>query len=146
MDKKNPKTKSYIWTAMVLQEGHEGFCQKWLRNACVQLTDSGGNTSFVPIVPNWDPDMTVHEDLNQIPLNQDGLSQGPLRKLELGSSQLPVGKVVQANTTNVEGDQNPVSKPFVLLDPNDVFRMFSDLQCSTDEPNCSATAAPEVIF
>ena len=86
--KKNPRTKSYIWTARVLQEGHEDFCKFWLSKATVQLEDSAGNTIFVPIVPSHDPDLTVYEDVAQLMLNDNLGSQGARRKLDMvGTSQ-----------------------------------------------------------
>ena len=138
--KKNPRTKSYIWTARVLQEGHEDFCEMWSTKACAQLVDSEGNTSFIPVVPNCDPDLTVHEDVDHLLLNADSGSQNAWKKLELPCSTT-VGREIAANSINMDGDENnPVCAPFVLLDPQDVSKTFSDMQNISDGPNCSAIA------
>ena len=131
---------------MVLQEVHEEFCEMWSREACAQLTDRDGNSSFVPIVPNCDPDLTLHENVNNILLNENGGFQGSRRKFNLVSSQTAV-KENQAGTTSAhDGENRSFVEPCVVPDPNDVSRTLSDIQDAITEPNCSAIAGNEVSF
>ena len=139
--KKKPRTKSFIWTARVLQEGHEEFCQFWLGKATVQLEDSAGNKSFVPLVPSHDPELTVYEDVNHLLLNENNGSQGPRRKLDMVvSSQPKASEEVHEN----EIDDDNQHAPFTLLGPEDVSRTFSEIQEACQLPNCSAIANSQV--
>ena len=119
--KKNQRTKSYIWTARVLKEGHEDFCKFWLHKATVQLEDSAGNTSFVPFVPSHYPDLTVYEDVAQLMLNDNLGSQGARRKLHMvGTSQPTQTKVSKENKENDQNDGEEEEGGYTLLGPNDV--------------------------
>ena len=100
------------------------------------MTDAQGNTSFVPVVPFNDPDLTVYEDVSQVLLTG---SQEPVRKF---NTVLPsVNSEVDATTENIndeDDENNAMHEPFKLLDPEDVSRTFSELQGNNSEPNCSA--------
>ena len=137
--KKNPRTKSYIWTAKILQEGHEEFCEYWLGKATVQLEDSDGNKSFAPLVPLHDPDLTVYEDVNHLLLNENG-SQGPRRKLDIVVSSQT--KLSDEAENDIHENNQPA--PFALLGPEDVSRTFTEIQEEFQQPNCSAIASSQV--
>ena len=119
-----------------------------MTKACAQLTDSKGNTSYVPIVPDCDPDMTVYEDVNQILINGISSSQVEQKKLAVLSS--PAVELDEpANDVNEredDDDENQQCAPFVVINPEDVSRTFSELQNSSAGPNCSAIASNEVNF
>ena len=143
--KKNPLIKSYIWTARVLQEGHEEFCKYWLSKATVQLEDSAGNTSFVPIVPSHDPDLTVYEDVAQLMLNDNLESQGARRKLDMvGTSQPTQTKVSKEYKVNDQNDGEEEEGGYILLGPNDVSKTFIEMGDGVQGPNCSAIVTNEV--
>ena len=56
--------------------GHKYFCEEEAKIAQLQVIESNGNVSFIPIVQREDPDLTVYEELSQILLNEDnGASQ-----------------------------------------------------------------------
>ena len=137
--KKKPRTKSYIWTARVLQEGHEDFCKFWLSKATVQLEDSAGNTGFVPIVPSHDQDLTVYEDVAQLMLNDNLRSQGAIRKLDMvGTSQPTQTKVSKENKETDQNDGEEEESGYTLLGPNDLSKTFIEMVDGVQGPNCSA--------
>ena len=139
--KKNPRTRSLIWAATILQEGHEEFCQYWLGKATVQLQDSAGNKSFVPLVPSHDPELTVYEDVNHLLLNENNGSQGPRRKFDMVISTQPkaADDAAEVHENKIDEDNQPA--PFTLLGPEDVSRTFSEIQEACQLPNCSAIAS-----
>ena len=145
--KKNPVTKSYIWTVRVLQLGHEDFCEKWLSKASVQIEDAEGNKTFVPIVPCYDPDLTVYEDIDQVLISGNVSSQRAKRKLQMPSDSQELrntGLVPNQNDAEVEGAGH---EPIEVLNPEDVSKTFSDIREASfgqDEPNCSAINTSQV--
>ena len=143
--KKNPRTKSYIWTARVLQEWHEDFCKFWLSKATVQLEDSAGNTSFVPIVPSHDPDLTVYEDVAQLMLNDNLGSEGARRKLDMVSTSQPTQtKLSKENKENDQNDGEEEESGYTLLGPNDLSKTFIEMVDGVQGPNCSAIITNQV--
>ena len=143
--KKNPRTRSYIWTAVIIQEGHEEFCETWRNKACVQLEDADGNKSFVPIVPSSDPDLTVYEDVDQVLLNEN--ADGWTANKKHDEVQLPRSSVNDAcETYSQENDENVLSQPANVIAPEEISRSFSEIQNNSLEPNCSAIAFSQVIL
>ena len=63
----------------VLTVGGEKYCQYWERDTLVQITDADRNRRFARYILASDPDMTVHDDVNQILLNENYGSQGAKR-------------------------------------------------------------------
>ena len=146
--KKNPTTKSYIWTVRVLQLGHQDFCERWLGSACVQIEDASGNKSFAPIVPCVDPDLTIYEDIEQMLLSNNLGSQGAKRKLQLPSNSQEANREEVLSQNKYDPENVPSQhEPIEVLNPEDVSKTFSDLQESRfgqEEPNCSAIDGNEV--
>ena len=129
MDFKNPRTKSYVWTATVLTVGREDFCRDWERDTLIQINHSDGNTSFGRYVPARDPDMTVHEDINKILLQENSQSQSAERKLELPQvSPENCKKSVEnfAEELNVSHAENIEHEAIAVLDPEDVENIQRD--------------------
>ena len=149
---KNPRTKSYIWTAKVLTVGRENFCQYWERDTLIQITDQDGNRSFARYIPANDPDMTVYDDVNQILLSENYGSQGAKRKLALQASSQCSNKEVHKIVDElpaVEGQISSAPQPITVLTPEDVSKTFNEIQeeaIEPEEPNCSAIGANQVFF
>ena len=141
--KKNPKTKSYVWTALVLAVGHERFCYEHMRDACVQIKNAEGNTSCQPqINVPVDPDLTVHEDIDQILISQNVWPQGSRRKLELAQKSGNENVAPHGEEVN-DAEQSPHAQLFVLLDPQDVSKTLSEIQ-ENEEPDCCVIAKTQV--
>ena len=145
--KKNSVTKSFIWTVRVLQLGHEDFCEKWVSKACVQIEDAEGKKTFVPIVPCYDPDLTVYEDIDQALMSGNMSSQRAKRKL-----QMPPDSQVLRNT-GLMPNQNDADvedagyEPIEVLNPEDVSKAFNDIREASfgqDETKCSAINTSQV--
>ena len=149
---KNPRTKSYIWTAKVLTVGREKYCQYWERDTLIQITYADGNRSFASYIPASDPDMTFHDDVNKILLKENYGSQGAKRKLALQASSQCSNKEVQKIANEILAFEDEISsapQPITLLNPEDVSKTFSEIQeeaIEPDEPNCSAIGANQVSF
>ena len=141
--KKNPKTKSYVWTAIVLAVGLERFCYEHMRDACVQIKDAEGNTSFQPLINvPVDPDLTAYEDIDQILISQNVGPQGSRLKLELAQKSGNKNVAPHGEEVN-DAEQSPHSQPFVLLDRQDVSKTLSEIQ-ENEELDCSVIAKTQV--
>ena len=146
MARKNPVTKSYIWTVIVLQLGHEEFCQRWLGEACVQIEDAAGSKSFVPLVSCLDPDLTVHEDMDQILLAENLGSQVVKRKQKFPQSSQQSSNEGHISFSEGNKNANLTMQP-IVLDPEEVSQTFSDIQAESyepEEPICSAIVGSQV--
>ena len=147
--RKNPRTKSYIWTTEVLTVGQE-FCEKWARTSCVETTDADGNVISEPLIPSRDPDLKQYEDVSQILINNNVSSQGAKRKLIMGSSsEITTGerteKLDQTVVEDNEADSHPDDIP--VLNPEEVSKTLSQIQDENVEPagpNCSAINGDQV--
>ena len=147
MAQKNSVTKSYIWTIRVLQLGHEDFCEKWLGKTCVQIEDAEGNKSFKQIVPCYDPDLTVYENIDQVLMSGKMSSQQAKRKL-----QMPPDSQELRNTGLMPNQKEAEvadagHEPIEVLNPEDVSKTFSDIREASfgqDETNCSAVNTSQV--
>ena len=128
--------------------GRENFCQDWERDTLLRINHSDGNTSFARFVPARDPDMTVHEDINKILLQES--SQSAKRKLELPqvSSENCIKSVENsAEELHVSHAENIEQEAIAVLDPEDVSKTFSEIRdenCDPEEPNCSAIGGSQV--
>ena len=81
---KNPRTDSYYWTGTVLAMGHRDYVEEEARNERLQITQADGNVSFVPIIRREDPDLTDHEIISHILLNEDLVQQSARKKNQIG--------------------------------------------------------------
>ena len=61
------------WT--VLAMGHRDYVKEEARNARLQIIQADGNVSFVPIIQREDPDLTDHENISYILLNEELVQQ-----------------------------------------------------------------------
>ena len=129
--------------------GREDFCRDWERDTLIQINHSDGNTSFARYVPARDPDMTLHEDINKILLQENSQSQSAKRKLELPqvSSENCKGVENFAEELKVSHAENIEHEAIAVLDPEDVSKTFSEIRhenCDPEEPNCSAICGSQV--
>ena len=113
------------------------------RDTLLQINHADGNTSFARYVPARDPDMTVHEDINQIFLQENIHSQSAKRKLDLLKVSSENWKSVEnfAEELNVSHVGNNEYEGIEVLDPEEVSKTFSEIKdeyCDPEEPNCSA--------
>ena len=96
------------------------------------------------MVPSYDPDLTVYDDVDRVLLNENVGSQGP-KKLIPASSQ-PKNKPDPTTVTNDDEEINVDSQPLTVLGPEDVSRTLSELNEAASLPNCSAITVNEVNF
>ena len=146
--KKNPKTKSYIWTAKLLTIGHEFFCSMWEKNALVRLEDGDGTAILANYIPASDPDLTIYEDVNQVLLNENG-SQGAKRKLELAHQAVSGDQSFNQEEILTSNECEDNYEAVAVLDPDEVSKTFSNLQegnFADLKPNCSAIASQVNFF
>ena len=61
--------------------GHKEFCLNWQKNAWVQIVETNGDKSYLPLVPVVDPDLTLYDNVNQVLLSGEGSSQGVKRRM-----------------------------------------------------------------
>ena len=114
------------------------------------------DTPFVPRVQENDPDLTIYENVNNILMNEQPVSQGK-KKLELSLRQ-------SEGTQNVLDDDDNDAQEQLLIDqvvenqlcideveilnPDDVSRTLSELEASANGPNelnCSAIGGNEEV-
>ena len=123
---KNPRTDSFYWTGTVLSVGREAFCEEEARNARLQVTESNGNVSFIPIVRREDPDMTSYQNVSQILLNED-LVQPSAKKIKLITSSQPESALVSAQEEaedNVNGQTKLPQDMYTTLNPEEVTELL----------------------
>ena len=121
---KNPRTNNFLWKATVIAVGHKEFCLNWQKNAWVQIVETNGDKSYLPLVPVVDPDLTLYDNVNQVLLTGESSSQGVKRRM---SEVQPIGTVSEPLDNNVEDDLvDGEDRP--ILDPHDVSKCLSDIQ------------------
>ena len=102
-----------------------------------------GNTSFVPVVPPSDPDLTIYEDVDQILLSQGSSMPSTQQKAPPTILKATLNNPVSENP-EVENENDQEPEPFKVLDPEDVSRTFTELQDTSGGPNCSAITGSQV--
>ena len=111
--------------------GHKEFCLNWQKNAWVQIVETNGDKSYLPLVPVVDPDLTLYDNVNQVLLSGEGSSQGVKRRMNeiqpMSTASGPLNKNVEDDL--VDGEDCPV------LDPHDVSKCLSDIQCENVDRN-----------
>ena len=118
---KNPRTDSYYWTGTVLAMCHRDYVEEEARNARLQITQADGNVGFVPIIQREDPDLTDHENISHILLNEDLVQQSARKKVKLVTSSQQ-DNVVPSNSVEQENGQaeDELFDENYALNPDDV--------------------------
>ena len=103
----NPRTNSFYWTGTVISIGGKEFIENEAKSAHVQVAESDGNVSFIPVVQREDPNMTQYENVSQLILNED-LEQQNVKRIKIvtasqaTSSQSPAEEGIE----NVRADDS----------------------------------------
>ena len=114
--------------------GHKSFCEEEAKRAQLQVIESNGNVSFIPIVQREDPDLTVYEELSQILLNEEnGASQQKKIKF-VTSSQEKLTRERPDKTNDHDVNDNPQenengdeNEPFMTLNPQEAKEYMSNV-------------------
>ena len=101
------------------------------RNARLQVTEADGNVSFLPVIQREDPDLTDHENISQI-LLQEGLEQVNPKKLKLITSSEETEIERQESPDNEKENDHENPDLYVTVNPNDVSKYMN---CSGLGPN-----------
>ena len=102
--------------------GHRDYVEEEARNARLQITQADGNVRFVPINQREDPDLTDHENISHIILNEDLVEQSARKKVKLVTSSQQ-DNVVPPNSVELENGQaedEPIDENYATLNPDDV--------------------------
>ena len=86
-NQRNPRTNSFYWRGSVISIGRKDFIDQEASNAHIQVIESDGNVSFVPVVQREDPDLTPYENISQILLGEEVEPQQAKRVKLITSSQ-----------------------------------------------------------
>ena len=89
--------------------------------------DAEGNQSFQFLVHAVvDPDLTVYDEVDLILLSENILPNGARRKVEMAASQNDTNENDNQESSFVvaETECSPSRQKFVLLEPEDVSRMY----------------------
>ena len=114
--------------------GHKEFCLNWQKNAWVQIVETNGDKSYLPLVPVVDPDLTLYDNVNQVLLSGESSSQGVKRRM---NAVQPMSTMSEPLNSNVEDDLVDEDDDCPVLDPHDVSKCLSDIQSENDK-NSSA--------
>ena len=104
------------------------------KNAWVQIVETNGDKSYLPLVPVVDSDLTFYDNVNQVLLSGESSSQGVKGRM---NEVQPMSIMAEPLNSNVEDDLDE-DNDCPVLDPHDVSKCLSDMQ-SENVKNNSAT-------
>ena len=138
LPEKNPLTSSNVWNAIVLAIGTKDYCHSEAMNVSFQVQQAAGDPNFQPMVDIPDPDLSVHEAVNQILLKGNS-AESARRSVERGSSQQREGALISEEMGSA--DQGPMFQDvasesftgnsdhsYTVLTPADVSRTLSEIE------------------
>ena len=137
LPEKNPLTRSNVWNAIVLAIGTKDYCHSEAMNVSFQVQQAAGDPNFQPMVDIPDPDLSVHEAVNQILLKGTN-NEGARRSVESGFSQQLERAPISEEMGSDQGAmyQDVASESFTgnsdhsytVLTPADVSRTLSEIE------------------
>ena len=143
LNKKDPTTKSYIWPATIIALGHKSFVDNAALNVSMQMTNANGEIGFFPVVESQDPDLTVHENVNQVILNNATSSQNTKMRTNqeltaspaiseiLDESDIPQ-EILNASMPSSQA-AGVADSAYPALCPQEVSRELNEIELNVDE-------------